>query len=88
MFRSRGCHGFMNISCFMQLPGWPGDSNVLQTKQTLKKVALESWEASNDEEFAVLMAEVYVVGQICSAENFREPNLFLRWNFQAGLCGK
>lgn len=34
------------------------------------------------------MAEVYIVGQICSAENFREPNLFLRWNFQAGLCWK
>lgn len=32
------------------------------------------------------MAEVYIVGQIFSAENFREPNLFLRWNFQAGLC--
>lgn len=31
------------------------------------------------------MAEVYIVGQICSADNFREPNLFLRWNFQAGL---
>lgn len=32
------------------------------------------------------MAEVYIVGQICSAVDFREPNLFLRWNFQAGLC--
>jgi hypothetical protein len=30
------------------------------------------------------MAEVYVVGQILSAENFREPNLFARWNIQAG----
>lgn len=37
------------------------------------------------------MAEVYVIGQICSANNFREPNLFIRWNFQAGkysLCLK
>lgn len=32
-----------------------------------------------------LMAEVYIVGQIHSALNFREPNLFLHWNFQAGL---
>lgn len=32
------------------------------------------------------MAEVYVIGQICSANNFREPNLFIRWNFQAGEC--
>lgn len=32
------------------------------------------------------MAEVYVVGQICSANNFRDPNLFIRWNFQAGEC--
>ena len=30
------------------------------------------------------MAEVYIVGQILSAENFREPNLFARWNIQAG----
>lgn len=30
------------------------------------------------------MAEVYIVGQILSAENFREPNLFIRWNIQAG----
>lgn len=34
---------------------------------------------------AVLMAEVYVVGQILSARNFREPNLFARWNIQAGM---
>lgn len=34
------------------------------------------------------MAEVYIVGQICSADKFREPNLFLRWNFQAGSLGK
>lgn len=33
---------------------------------------------------AVLMAEIYVVGQILSARNFREPNLFARWNIQAG----
>lgn len=32
------------------------------------------------------MAEVYVIGEICCAENFREPNLFVRWNFQTGLC--
>lgn len=31
------------------------------------------------------MAEVYIVGQILSAVDFREPNLFLRWNFQAGM---
>lgn len=38
---------------------------------------------------AVLMAEVYVVGQILSARNFREPNLFARWNIQAGMnCSK
>lgn len=30
------------------------------------------------------MAEVYIFGQILSAENFREPNLFCRWNIQAG----
>lgn len=34
------------------------------------------------------MAEVYVVGQILSAENFREPNLFARWNIQAGKANK
>lgn len=30
------------------------------------------------------MAEVYIFGQILSAEKFREPNLFCRWNIQAG----
>ncbi|XP_070495457.1 B9 domain-containing protein 2 [Chironomus tepperi] len=34
------------------------------------------------------MAEVYIFGQILSAEKFREPNLFCRWNIQAGSLWK
>jgi hypothetical protein len=73
----------MNFSCWCRCPAtWRFKcfANKQQKSSFDRRV-----KSAEDEEFAVLMAEVYVVGQICSAENFREPNLFLRWNFQAGL---
>lgn len=85
LFWSRGCHGSMNILCVTGV-----HSNVrlffkpnkIKTSKEVGK--LKVW-LEDDEKVAILMAEVYIVGQICSAVNFREPNLFIRWNFQAGL---
>lgn len=59
---------------------------IKTNEKSSRQINESEFAAEDDEDGAILMAEVYIVGQICSAVDFREPNLFLRWNFQAGLC--
>lgn len=67
----------MKTSCY--------SNTVVNNTFFVETQTFTSQKIKKDERELILMAEVFIIGEISTAENFSEPNLFLRWNFQTGF---